>query len=88
MPSLTFKDIIILVKNAFFSIAKVKIITLNRESYIILLGTDHLESTFGIVRSIVGNDANADILVLTYQLSHAIECLNIFTEHPNWDHGT
>jgi hypothetical protein len=49
MPSLTFKDIIILVKNAFFCVAKVKISTSNGEFYIILLGTDHLESTFGVV---------------------------------------
>ena len=66
MPSLTFKDIIILVKNTFFGVAKAKISTLDGDFYIILLGTDRLESTFGVVRSIVGNDANADILTLTY----------------------
>jgi len=27
-------------------------------------------------------------LTLTYRLSHAIECLNIFSEHPEWDRGT
>lgn len=88
MPSLTYKDIIILVKNPFFSIAKAKISTPDMEFYIILLGTDHLESTFGIVQSIVGNDANADLLTLTYQLSHVVECLNIFAEHPSWDCST
>lgn len=87
MPSLTFKDIIILVKNAFFGVAKAKISTPDGDFYIILLGTDRLESTFGVVRSIVGNDANADILTLTYRLSHAVECLNIFSKHPNWDRG-
>ena len=66
MPSLTFKDIIILVKNAFFGVAKAKISTPDGDFYIILLGTDRLESTFGVVRSIIGNDANADILTLTY----------------------
>ena len=88
MPSLTFKDIIILVKNAFFCVAKVKISTPDGEFYIILLGTDRLESTFGVVRSIVGNDANADILTLIYRLFHAVECINIFSEHPEWDRGT
>ena len=88
MPSLTFKDIIILVKNAFFCVAKVKISTPDGEFYIILLGTDRLESTFGVVRSIIGNDANVDILTLIYRLSHAVECLNIFSEHPEWDRGT
>jgi len=56
--------------------------------WIILLGTDRLESTFGVVRSIVGNDTNADILTLMFRLSHAVECLNIFSEHPDWDCGT
>ena len=88
MPVLTFKDIIILVKNAFFCVAKAKIRTPDGEFYIVLLGTDRLESTFGVVRSIVGNDTNTDILTLTFRLSHAIECLNIFSDHPDWDCGT
>jgi len=77
MPVLTFKDIIVLVKNVFFCVAKAKIRTLDGGFYIVLLGTDRLESTF-----------NADILTLTFRLSHAIECLNIFLEHPDWDCGT
>ena len=52
MPSLTFKDIIILVKNAFFCVAKVKISTPDGEFYIILLGTDCLKSTFGVIHMI------------------------------------
>ena len=35
----------------------------------------------------VGNDANADILTLRYCLSHAVECINILSEHPAWDRG-
>lgn len=35
----------------------------------------------------VGNDANADVLTLRYHLSHTVECLNILSEHPTWDHG-
>ncbi len=88
MPVLMFKDIIVLVKNAFFCIAKAKIRTPDGEFYIILLGTDCLESTFGVVWSIVGNDTNADILTLMFRLSHAVECLNIFSEHPDWDCST
>lgn len=51
MPSLTFKDIILLIKNMFFGVVKVKITTPDGEFYIILLqvGTDCLESTFGVV---------------------------------------
>ncbi|KAH9022277.1 hypothetical protein EDB85DRAFT_2293264 [Lactarius pseudohatsudake] len=87
MPSLTFKDIVLLVKNAYFCVAKAKIYTPDGDFYLILNGTDRLESTFGVVRSMVGNDTNADVLTLGYRLSHAVECLNIFSEHPAWDRG-
>ncbi|KAH9068269.1 hypothetical protein EDB83DRAFT_2222807, partial [Lactarius deliciosus] len=87
MPSLTFKDLVLLVKNAYFCVAKAKIYTPDGDFYLILNGTDRLESTFGIVRSMVGNDTNADVLTLGYCLSHAVECLNIFSEHPSWDRG-
>ncbi|KAH9028203.1 hypothetical protein EDB85DRAFT_2074647 [Lactarius pseudohatsudake] len=87
MPSLTFKDLILLVKNAYFCVAKAKINTPDGNFYLVLIGTDRLESTFGIVRTMVGNDANADVLTLGYRLSHAVECLNILSEHPTWDRG-
>ncbi|KAH8983773.1 hypothetical protein EDB86DRAFT_3066228 [Lactarius hatsudake] len=85
MPSLTFKDLVLLVKNTYFCVAKAKIYTPDGDFYLILNGTDQLESTFGVVRSMVGNDTNADVLTPGYCLSHAIECLNIFLEHPAWD---
>ncbi|KAF8260478.1 hypothetical protein EI94DRAFT_1773692 [Lactarius quietus] len=87
MPLLTFKDIILLVKNVYFCTAKAKIYTPNGNLYHILNGTDRLESTFGIVQMMVGNDANADILTLGFCLLHAVECLNILSEHPTWDRG-
>ena len=87
MPSLTFKDIVLLVKNAYFCVAKAKIHAPDSNFYIILNGTDRLESTFGVVRTMVGSDANADVLTLSYRLSHAVECLNILSEHPEWDRG-
>ena len=85
MPSLTFKDIILLVKNAYFCVVKAKIHTPDGNFYLILNGTDRLESTFGVVQSMVGNDANANVLTLGYHLSHAVECLNILAEHLTWD---
>ena len=33
----------------------------------------------------VGTNANADVLSLTTQLMHTVECLNIFSKHPEWD---
>ena len=87
IQSLTYKDIILMVKNVFFCVAKAKISNPKGSFWLILLGTDRLEATFGLVRSMVGNDANADMLSLTTRLTHAVECLNIFSKHPDWDRG-
>ena len=85
MPSLTFKDIILLVKNAYICVAKAKICTPDGKFFLILNETDWLESTFSVVQTMVGNNTNADILTLSHRLSHAVECLNILSEHPAWD---
>ena len=87
LQSLTFQDIILLVKNAYFCATKTKVSSPNSKFWIILLGTDRLESMFGLVQSMVGMDKNADILQLGMWLSHAVECLNIFEKYPEWDHG-
>ena len=70
----------------FFCIAKEKIANPNGKLYIILLGTDQLETSFGILHTIIGNDANADILQLTTRLSHISEIQNILTSNLSWDH--
>ena len=49
MPSLTYKDIVLLVKNAYFCVAKAKICMPDSNFYLILNGTDRLESTFSMV---------------------------------------
>lgn len=49
MPSLTFKDIILIIKNAYFCVTKAKIHTPDGKFYLVLNGTDQLESTFGMV---------------------------------------
>lgn len=87
LPALTYKDIILMVKNAYFCVAKAKITNPDGSFWLILLGTDRLEASFGIVRSMVGTDANADMSSLTTSLSHSVECLNIFSKHPEWDRG-
>ncbi len=51
----------------------------------ILLGTDQLEVTFGILQTIVGNDVNVDTLQLTTQLSHVSKVQNTLALHPEWD---
>ncbi|KAF8889386.1 hypothetical protein BD779DRAFT_1611119 [Infundibulicybe gibba] len=71
MPSQTYYDIILLVKNAYFCVAKIKVHHPDAPFWLILLGTDRLEQSFGILRSMVGNDVNVDIYQLANRLSNA-----------------
>jgi len=51
------------------------------------LGTDRLESLFGILRMMVGNDANLDILQLSLCITSTTEVSSILAKHPEWDKG-
>ena len=77
-----FVDIGIMVKNVFFCVAKVKVEHLMHPFYIVLLGTDRLETLFGILHMMVGNDANLDVLQLTLRVTATTEVSNILAKHP------
>jgi hypothetical protein len=62
MASLLYTDIMIIIKNIFFCVAKTKVDDPLGKFWLILLGTDRLEQLFGILRTMVGNDANCDVL--------------------------
>lgn len=85
MQARLFLDLMHMVKNAYICVAKLKVHDPNGSFWLILLGTDRLETAFGILRTIVGNDANADQLQLETRMSHVVQCANIFAEHPEWD---
>ncbi|KAG5634895.1 hypothetical protein H0H81_000401 [Sphagnurus paluster] len=85
IPTNLYIDLMIMIKNAIISIAKAKIDDLDGEFWIILLGTDRLEELFGILRTMVGNDANLDILQLTSRLAGTTEVSNILAKYPQWD---
>jgi hypothetical protein len=85
IPSALFIDIGIMVKNVFFCVAKAKIDHPLQPFFIVLLGTDRLESLFGILRTMVGNDANLDILQLALRVTATTEVSNILAKHPEWD---
>ncbi len=87
MPSLTYRDIILMVKNAYICVVKAKLHDPIALFFLILLGTDRLEDDFGLVRSIVGNNANADIFSLSTRFSHTVEVRNIFSKYTKWDRG-
>lgn len=85
MPTTLYIDIMIFIKNVFFCVAKAKADHPNDPFYIVLLGTDRLETLFGILRTMVGNDANLDIFQLSLRVTGTTEVANIFTLHPEWD---
>ena len=85
IPTSLFVDIGIMVKNAFFCIAKAKVDHPNNPFFLVLLGTDRLESLFGILRTMVGNDANLDILQLALRITSTTEVSTILAKHPEWD---
>ena len=55
-------DLMSMIKNAYFCVAKAQVDNPNRKFFLILLGMDGLEKIFGKVQSMVGNDTNADVL--------------------------
>jgi hypothetical protein len=85
LPTLLFTDIMIMIKNVFFCVAKAKVDDPDGNFWLILLGTDRLEQLFGILRTMIGNDANLDILQLIERLTGSTECANIFAKYPHWD---
>ncbi|KAE9387736.1 hypothetical protein BT96DRAFT_837295, partial [Gymnopus androsaceus JB14] len=77
-------DIMSMVKNAYFCVAKTQHDNPLGRLWLILLGTDGLEKVFGMVRSMIGNDSNADQLQLTNRIDGAVQCVNILEKHPEW----
>lgn len=87
IPTNLFLDLLLMIKNAFFCVAKSKIDNPDGLFWIILLGTDRLEIVFGILWTMIGNDANMDMLQLVSRLSGCTEVANILAKYPQWDHS-
>ena len=85
IPTNLYIDLMIMIKNFLFCVAKAKIDDPDGEFWLILLGTDQLKELFGILRTMVGNDANLDILQLVSRLSGTTEVANILAKYPQWD---
>jgi hypothetical protein len=85
MPTQLYVDIMIMIKNAYFCVAKSKVDNPDGKFWIILLGTDRLEVLFGILRTMVGNDANLDVLQLGLRLTGTTEVSTILAKYPHWD---
>ncbi|KAG6849113.1 hypothetical protein H0H93_011212 [Arthromyces matolae] len=87
MPNQTYVDMMIMIKNVYFSVAKTKIDNPNANFHIILLGTDRLETFFGLIRTAVGTDSNVDMIQLGNRASGLTEVGVILSIHPEWDRG-
>lgn len=87
IPSLLYIDITLMIKNAYFCVAKAKIDTPDDSFFLILLGTDRLEIHFGILRTVVGTDSNVDILQISERTSGLVDIADILAKHPEWDRG-
>jgi len=85
IPTNLYIDLMIMIKNVLFCVAKAKIDDPNGELWIILLATDRLEELFGILRTMVGNDTNLDVLQLVCRLAGTTEVSNILAKYPHWD---
>ena len=84
IPVQTFFDVMSMIKNVYFCVAKTQVDDPTGSFWIILLGTDGLEKVFGKVRTMVGNDTNADQLQLTNRIDGAVQCVKILEIHPEW----
>ena len=85
IPTNLYIDLMIMIKNILFCVAKAKIDDPDGELWIILLATDRLEELFRILRTMVGNDANLDILQLICRLAGMTEVSNILAKYPHWN---
>jgi hypothetical protein len=87
LPTELYTDLMLMIKNAYFCVAKGKVDNPRGSFWIILLGTDRLEQLFGILRTMVGNNVNVDIYQLVERLSGTTEVSNILAKYPHWDRG-
>ncbi|KAG6905140.1 hypothetical protein DXG01_004635 [Tephrocybe rancida] len=87
LPTLLYSDLAIMIKNVIFCVAKAKVDSPDSSFWIMLLGTDRLEELFGVLRTMIGTDANLDVLQIGERITGAIEVLNILAKYPEWDHS-
>ncbi|KAH9170864.1 hypothetical protein EDB89DRAFT_2071449 [Lactarius sanguifluus] len=75
MPRQLYLDIVLMIKNVYFCITKMKVDNPSTNFYLILLRMDHLETFSGLS-------------VLQSHASELMEVVSILAEHPEWDYGT
>jgi hypothetical protein len=87
MPSQLYFNLMTMIKNTYFCVAKTQLDDPDGSVWIILLGSDPLKALFRKVRTICGSDSNVDQLQLTNHTDSAVICTKILAEHPEWERG-
>ncbi|KAJ7336224.1 hypothetical protein DFH08DRAFT_813457 [Mycena albidolilacea] len=85
MPTQLYIDLMLMIKNIFFCIAKTQADCPMGEFWLMLLGTDRLEVLFGILRTMVGSNTNVDLLQLALHITGTTEVSTILALFPHWD---
>ena len=55
----------------------------NSKLFLYQLGTDELESFFGVLRTL-SHSKNCDLLELIERIKIALQIQNVYSEHPEW----
>ncbi|KAF8179394.1 hypothetical protein K438DRAFT_1436130, partial [Mycena galopus ATCC 62051] len=85
MPTQLYIDLMLMIKNVFFCVAKTQADCPEGKFWLILLGTDRLEVLFGILWTMVGSDSNVDLLQLALRVTGTTEVATILALFPQWD---
>ncbi|KAF8144618.1 hypothetical protein K438DRAFT_2101594 [Mycena galopus ATCC 62051] len=85
IPTLLYTDIMIMIKNAYFCVAKAKADDPTGNFWLMLLGTGRLDELFGILRTMIGNNRILDVLQLGKRITGSTKVANILAMYPQWD---
>ncbi len=86
-PGQLYYDIQTFIKNAFWTTAKIKLMTPKGSFYLFQISDDRLENKFAILRAMANNN-NFDLLELEQNISSSVEVTSIFVRHEEWDAGS
>jgi hypothetical protein len=87
MSNQLYADSQVMVKNAFFYLAKQLLMDPSLPVLLMLSGDDRLENLFGRVRMQGTHNCGVDLKTLMDRLAAAMDLCHIFSVHPSWDQG-
>jgi hypothetical protein len=87
MSNQLYGDSQVMVKNAFFYLARQILVDSRLPVLLMLSGDDRLENLFGRVRMQGAHNCSVDLKTLMDRLAAAMDMCRIFSIHPSWDQG-